>query len=285
MTRRVLVVDDETAIVEGVTLLLDFEQIESAGATDRSGAVTILSGTFFPVIITDLCLETKEEGLQLIDDIHSLSPRTKVIVLSAYAGEMEDELLRRGVTTVIQKPATAETLLGTVNDLLGEIEKEAEKNEVVDLEQLYLTVRTKLYHIPRSRFGLSHEQAEDVVQEAWLLFLEKHGYIRFAGPWLAGAAANLSRQKIDQRVRKRESSETDEVFNAHADSSHRDPHIVIAVRQALARVDDRTRTLCVLIGLKGLSYEEASGVTGLPLGSIGPLYIRAKKKLRNVLAH
>ncbi len=285
MARRVLVVDDESAIVEGVTLVLEFEQIESAGATDRSGAVSLLSEAFFPLIITDLCLRTKEEGLQLIDEVLSLSPQTKVVVLSAYAVEMEDELLKRGVTMVLAKPAPAEVIVEAVNELLAKIEEEAGKSETVDLEQLYLTVRTKLYRIPRGRFGLSHEQAEDVVQEAWLLFLQKHGYIRFAGPWLAGAVANLSRQKIDQRVRKRESFQEDEVYSSHPDASLGDPNVTIAVRQALSRVDDRTRTLCAMIGLEGLTYEEVSSVTGIPIGSIGPLYIRAKQKLRKLLSH
>jgi len=285
MARRVLVVDDETAIVEGVTFLLEFEQIESAGANDRDGAVTILSERFFPVIITDLCLVTKEEGLKLLDDIRDLSPLTKVVVLSAYAGGMEEELLARGATMVIEKPATGDMLVGAVTELLAKIEEEASKDDDLDLERLYLTVRKKLYSIPRSRFGLSHEQAEDVVQEAWILFLQKRGLIRFAGPWLSGAVANLARQKIDQKVRKRETFEEDEIFSLHEDESHGDPHDVIAVRQALARVDDRTRTLCLLIGMEGLSYEEVSAATGMPIGSIGPLYIRAKQKLRKALGH
>jgi RNA polymerase sigma factor (sigma-70 family) len=310
VARRVLVVDDESLIVEGVSLLLEFEQIESAGATDRDGAVTILTERFFPVIITDLCLHTKEEGLRLLDDIRTLSPLTKVMVLSAYAGDMEDELLERGVTMVMQKPATNDMLLGAVTELLARIEDEAAKDEDVDLERLYLTVRKKLYSIPRSRFGLSHEQAEDVVQEAWILysiprsrfglsheqaedvvqeawilFLQKRGMIRLAGPWLSGAVANLARQKIDQKVRKRETFEGDEIFATHEDQSLGDANEILAVRQALSRVDDRTRTLCHLIGIEGLSYEEVCEATGMPLGSIGPLYIRAKQKLRKALAH
>jgi len=205
--------------------------------------------------------------------------------LSAYAGEMEDELLERGATMVIAKPATSETLVGAVTELLAKVEEAADQQSELDLEQLYLTARKKLYSIPRARFGLSHEQTEDVIQEAWILFLQKRGLIRFAGPWLSGAVANLARQKIDQKVRKRETFEEDEIYTAHEDRSLGDPNAVFAVRQALARVDDRTRTLCILIGIEGLSYEEVSDKTGMPLGSIGPLYIRAKQKLRKLLSH
>ena len=55
------------------------------------------------------------------------------------------------------------------------------------------------------------------------------------------------------------------------------------VRQALQRLDDKSRALCELIGLEQLSYAEASDRLGIHLGSVGPLYIRAKPKLRHEL--
>lgn len=285
MKKRVLVVDDETAIVEGVSMLLDFEEIESAGANDRDGALSILCDRFFPVVVTDLCLHTVEEGLQLIDDVRRMSPNTKVMVLSGYVTPaMQDELLGRGVAMVVHKPAASDEFLAALRDLLELIENEAEQHAEEDLERLYLTVRRKLYAIPRKRFGLSHEQTEDVLQEAWLLFLQKRGLIRAAGPWLAGAVVNLSKQQLDQRTRRRE-SDGDETLEAFVDVSTADPNDVLAVRQALERVDDRARTLCALIAIEGFSYEEVSAATGMPVGSIGPLYIRAKKKLRHALEH
>jgi DNA-directed RNA polymerase specialized sigma24 family protein len=60
---------------------------------------------------------------------------------------------------------------------------------------------------------------------------------------------------------------------------------ILSIQQALGRLDQRSRTLCMLIGLDGLSYTEVSAATGLAVGSIGPLYIRAKKKLREALSH
>jgi RNA polymerase sigma factor (sigma-70 family) len=283
---RVLVVDDETAIVEGVTTLLGLEEIENAGATDRGGAVKILRQRFFPVIITDLRLETVEEGLQLIDDIRRLSPRSRVVVLSAYVTpRTEADLLRRGVAAILHKPAGGDELLAAVRELFEQFLEEAAGQESVDLERLYLGARRKLYAIPRTRFGLTHDQAEDVLQEAWLLFLQKRGLIHSAGPWLAGAVVNLSRQTIDRRVRKREKIEESELLELHADNTTGDLADILAMRRALQQVDDRSRLLCSLIGIEGHSYEEVSAATGMPLGSIGPLYLRAKKKLRGLLSH
>jgi len=38
------------------------------------------------------------------------------------------------------------------------------------------------------------------------------------------------------------------------------------------------------IAIKGYAYDEVSAITGLPIGSIGPMYIRAKSKMRMAMA-
>jgi RNA polymerase sigma-70 factor (ECF subfamily) len=124
-----------------------------------------------------------------------------------------------------------------------------------------------------------------VLHDAWLLFLQKRGIIRAAAPWLAGTVANLARQQLDQKKRRRETPEEDAPMNEMADLRGGDVVDRLALEAALERVDERTRDLCVLIGIEGLSYDEVSATTNLPLGSIGPLYIRAKKKLRTMLAN
>lgn len=283
MQKRVLVVDDEAAIVAGVTTMLEFEDIEATGAWDCDGAVALLADVFFPVILADLRLHTEEEGLRLLDAIRERSPRSRVIVMSGYATPaVEDMLLSRGVVMVLHKPAASIAIVDAINALLDEIEREAGEGEV-DVEQLYHTIRHKLYAIPRKRFGLSHQSAEDVVQEAWLLFLRKRGLIREAGPWLAGTVANLARQQIDTRTRKRETFD-EAMLLALPDRSCGSIADVIAVREALARAEERARMLCTRIGLDGLSYDEVSAESGIPVGSVGPLYIRAKKKMRDILA-
>jgi RNA polymerase sigma factor (sigma-70 family) len=286
MANRVLVVDDEEALVEGLTALLECEKIESQGADSRLAAEALIGQTFYQVVITDLCLHTREDGIQLVEHVREISPRSRIVVLSAYAtAEIEDELLARGVSLVLQKPSFGETIIEAVQALLAEIEREADADDSLTLEQLYLSARKRLYSIPRKRFNLSHDRAEDVLQEAWLLFLQKRNLIQSAAPWLAGTVVNLSRQQLDRRSRKREVDEEASGLAELPDPRHETPDNALALRQALDRVDERTRMLCDLIGIEGLSYEEVSAATGLPLGSIGPLYMRAKKTLRNALTH
>jgi RNA polymerase sigma factor (sigma-70 family) len=286
MERRVLVVDDEETILAGVTWLLECEQLETAAASDRASAVAMLDGAFFPVVVADLCLHTREEGLAVIDHVLRSSPRSKIIVFTAYAtSETEEQLLGRGVSLVLQKPAAGDTLVEAVQALLAEIENEAPPDQPVDLETLYLTVRRRLYDISRRRFHLSHDRAEDVVHEAWLLFLQKRSYVRSVGPWLSGVVANLSRQQLDQVKRRRETPADDLPLETLVEPLRIDDAGRLALEQALGRIDESARTLCRLIAIEGLSYAEASAETGLPLGSIGPTLLRAKRKLRELLSH
>jgi RNA polymerase sigma factor (sigma-70 family) len=284
MAGKVLVVDDEEAIVEGLLSLLQFEAIESSGAFDRLGAESLMQGTFFSVIVADLRLHTTAEGLELLDAIRRISPRSRVLTLTGFATlELENEVLRRGSSKVMRKPAEAEQILGAIADLLAEVEKMAAAQETLDLEQLHLGMRNLLHSIPRKRYGLSAEEAEEVVQEAWLLFLEKRDLIRTARPWLIGTVANLCKRQIGASIRHRETFVGDDVL-AQLPDANVSSDDNIALRQALASLSEESRTLCILIAINGYAYDEVSAITGLPLGSIGPMYLRAKSKMRMQMA-
>jgi RNA polymerase sigma factor (sigma-70 family) len=285
MKPRVLVVDDEQTIVLGLTSLLELEDIESAGAFDRLSAEAMIKGTFYSVILADVRLHTEAEGLELLEDIQRLSPRSRVLSMTAYATpELEREVRARGSSNVIRKPASDGQILGAIIDMLAEIEKLAAEETDLDLAELQVHTRKILFSIAQRRYGLMLEEAEDVVQEAWLLFLERRGIIRSAPGWLAGTVANLCRRHIDRSVRSRKRFADDDGIENRTEGHAGGPEAGIAVRQAMAGLDANSRELCTLIAIEGYAYEEVSSRTGLPLGSVGPMYMRAKKKLRVALA-
>jgi RNA polymerase sigma factor (sigma-70 family) len=285
MNGRVLVVDDEEAIVAGIMCLLEAEEIESSGAFDRLSAESLMEGTFYSVIVADLRLHTEAEGLKLLDGIRRISPRSRVVTLTGCCTpELEEEVLRRGTAMVIRKPAEGAEILAAIADLLAEVEKLAASQDVLDLEQLHLGLRRLLHSIPRKRYGLTADEAEDVVQQAWLLFLEKRGLIRMARPWLIGTVANLCKRQIGLARRRRETFVSDDALAELPDTRIEPADGEIALRQALATLDPKSRDLCVLIAIEGYAYDEVSALLGLPIGSIGPMYIRAKSKMRMQMA-
>ncbi len=288
--KQVLVVDDEEAITEGLLALFELEHIEATGAYDRESAEALIQSEFYPVILADLRLRTEEDGLRLLDSIKRMSPRSRVASLTAFATpEIEAELLRRGSSMVLRKPMEFDEIIAVVEEMLAEIGKAAEAQQTrtgqpLDTEALYKDVHRVLYSIPQKRFGFSAEESAELVQEAWCLFMQKQASIQMAKPWLAGTVVNLCKQQIHSLTRRREttrqmSSETVEIAGVQGVSYEK----TLMIRQALAQLDDRGRKLCVLIGMEGWSYDEVSEELNLPLGSIGPLYIRAKARMRKLL--
>jgi RNA polymerase sigma factor (sigma-70 family) len=283
MKPRVLVVDDEQAIVLGLTSLLASHDIESDGAFDRLTAEAMMEKTFYSVILADIRLETEAEGLELLEDIQRLSPQSRVLSMTGFATpELERQVLALGSSSVIHKPASNGEILAAIDGLLAEIEKLAVEENGLDLAELQVHMRKILFSIAQRRYGLMLEEAEDVVQEAWLLFLERRGLVRSASAWLAGTVANLCRRQIDRSVRSRKRFVDDEGIENLPDEDLA-AETGIAVRQALASLDQSSQELCRLIAFDGYAYKEVSSRTGLPLGSIGPMYMRAKEKLRLAL--
>jgi RNA polymerase sigma factor (sigma-70 family) len=281
MSQRVLIVDDEEAIVAGLMCLLETEEIESCGAFDRLSAESLMEETFYSVIVTDLRLHTEAEGLELLDGIRRISPRSRVLTLTGFSTpELEAEVLRRGAVMMSRKPAGGAEILAAIADLLAEMEKLAASQETLDLERLHLGLRRLLHSIPRKRYGLTADEAEDVVQQAWLLFMEKREGIRMPRPWLIGTVANLCKRQIGLSRRRRETFVGDDALAEFPDTRVESADGEIALGQALAALDQQSRALCILIAIEGHAYDEVSALMGLPLGSIGPMYIRAKSKMR-----
>jgi RNA polymerase sigma factor (sigma-70 family) len=280
MKSRVLIVDDDPTIVDALGSLLELEDIENAGACDRLSARAMFTGTFYPVIVADVRLETDEQGLELLEDIRRESPQSRVISLTGFSTpELERELRLRGSTSTISKPSSDAEIIGTIKALLAEVERLVDARDTADLEQLHHDVRKVLHSIAIRKFRLGPDEAEDVVQQAWLLFLERRGVVRSPPAWLAGTVSNLCRKTINTSRRSRETFVNVAAIDSIADPSCDAQHRAFDLDQAMATLDLVSRTVCRLIAVEGRQYGEVSAMTGLPLGSIGPMYIRAKKKM------
>jgi len=276
--KKILVIDDDPVVVAGIQAILDLHDLQSEGAWDCDGAEALIGTEFFPVILSDLRMHSEDDGLRIIDAVKRLSPRSRVATITGYADPAtEARLKERGAHMILRKPLLDDELMSAVRELLAVVEAEAPNHE--DDDSLYAATIDRLRAIARGRYGFSLDEAEELVQETWLLYLEKRNGVLNQKAWLSGTIANLCRQEIDRRVRAR-----DHCVDVRPQSVHPADDTILAVRQALAGVDERSRTLCTLIGMEQLSYEEVSAAAGIPVGSVGPLYIRAKARLRRAFA-
>lgn len=273
---KILVVDDEPAIVAGIAMMLEDAKMEMVAAQDVATAEAHIANEFFAVVLADLRLRSEEDGLRLLDAVRRLSPKSRIASMTGYADAATEQRLReRGASVILRKPFLSDELTNVLRELLGAVEV-AEESCASDDELYEATVGT-LHAICRRRFGFDAEDARDLVQETWLLYLEKRSAIRSPRAWLSGAAANLCRQRIDRYQRER--ARAAEITDFGTEPAH---DAVLSVQQALAQLDDRSRVLCTMIGLEQRSYDEVSAALAIPHGSVGPLYMRAKSRFRKM---
>lgn len=281
--KRVLVVDDEPSVTDGLVALFEIQSIEATGAYDRESAEEMIAAEFFPLIIADLRLRTEEDGLMLLESIRRISPASRIATLTGYATAETEALVRSlGSSVVLEKPVSLDEVVGILSAVLDEIESaSAEAADPIVLETLYAKMKKVLFSIPQRRYGMTSDEADDIVQQAWFLYLERQSGVQNAATWLAGTVANLCKQQIQRKTRaRRHSADEEALYELTTESTD---ETMLMVGQALGRVDDRSRELCWLIAVEGWSYEEVSARLGIAIGSVGPLYIRAKARMRKAM--
>ena len=101
---RVLVVDDEQKLVMLLKSALEHQGHAVTGVNDGRAALELVAADFFDVVLTDLRMEPVD-GMQVIAGVKEASPRTEVVVLTAY-GEVKTAVaaLRAGAYQYLTKP-------------------------------------------------------------------------------------------------------------------------------------------------------------------------------------
>jgi len=126
----VLVVDDEPAVLESSSLLLQEYGYSVTSSSDAEDAIRRFQANSIDVVVTDIVMPSVS-GIELLRQIHDISPATPVILMTAYA-DMEKVLgaLKIGAFDFIIKPFTAELLVHSV-------EKAVHYNKLILMERDY----------------------------------------------------------------------------------------------------------------------------------------------------
>ena len=102
--RKVLVVDDNRMYREAVRRNLEFVGYQVTEAEDKTDALDKIRQTMPHVVITDLDMRTRTEGLELIRDVKARYPAMPVVLISAVGTFDEGALARQyGAMYVISK--------------------------------------------------------------------------------------------------------------------------------------------------------------------------------------
>jgi CheY-like chemotaxis protein len=116
--QTVLVVDDEPDMLDGVARILRRGPYTCLTATSGQGALQVFEREQPDVVLTDLRMPGMD-GLALLRALRRLSPRTPVILVTAYASDAAAyEAAQAGAVGFLAKPFSGAQLLQTIRDAL-----------------------------------------------------------------------------------------------------------------------------------------------------------------------
>ncbi|HET9234183.1 MAG TPA: response regulator, partial [Candidatus Eisenbacteria bacterium] len=120
-TERVLVVDDQTEILNLLEDVLRASGYEVAKAQSGADALTVLREQSFDLVITDLGMPGMS-GWELARQTRSLFQDMRVLLLTGWAATLDpEEIQRNGVNATLKKPFEMDELLRVVRDVLGPV--------------------------------------------------------------------------------------------------------------------------------------------------------------------
>ena len=112
---KLLVIDDEIGICEGIQRVLEPEGFQVEIALDGRSAFEMIKNNRFDLILIDVKMP-QISGLDLIPMIHEHDPDIICIIITGYATvEMAVSAIKKGAYDFLTKPFTMDTLLLAVN--------------------------------------------------------------------------------------------------------------------------------------------------------------------------
>ena len=118
-TAQVLVVDDEEIARTNLEYILRKEGYQVAGAANGMEALEQVKVREFDVVLTDLKME-KMDGLQLLESVKEIAPRTEVIMVTGYATvSTAVDALKKGAAHYLSKPIKLDELRDTVREIVN----------------------------------------------------------------------------------------------------------------------------------------------------------------------
>ena len=121
--------------------------------------------------------------------------------------------------------------------------------------------------------------AEDITQEVLIRVYRKLPSLqspdRFV-PWVMTITRNMA---FDAGRAKRRRPLVLVEDAAAIEGRHHDPHISLEIHDALDHLDSALKEALVLVGVLGLTYEEAADSLGVPEGTVKSRVFRARRQL------
>lgn len=123
---KMLIVDDEPIICEGLRLTIDWEKygVQVVGvAYDGEEALRMTRDHKVDIVLSDIRMEPMD-GLQLTEKLKQQFPNVQVVIISGYEDfDYARQAIRTGVTDYLLKPVNIDELVHVVQNIVKELAK------------------------------------------------------------------------------------------------------------------------------------------------------------------
>ena len=117
MKRRILLVDDELAILLTLRAILEMNDFEVDTAASAKEAEKKLKNHTFDMVITDMRMESETAGYEVIRAARQQSYDPATAILTAYPS-IDEEWQSRGAQSLLVKPVNTQELLRQIETLM-----------------------------------------------------------------------------------------------------------------------------------------------------------------------
>lgn len=117
MKRRILLVDDEPAILLTLKALLDIHGFEVETAASARDAKAKLRNSTFHMVITDMRMESEAAGQEVVRAAKKAEYQPAVALLTAFPGE-DESWRENGADEMLVKPMNSQVLIRQLEALL-----------------------------------------------------------------------------------------------------------------------------------------------------------------------
>jgi DNA-binding NtrC family response regulator len=146
---RILIVDDEAVIRDGLKRILEGESFVVEACSSGFQAIEIMQQREFDLIITDLKMPGMN-GIEVLKSVRTLQPDIPVILITGYASiDTAVEAMKNGASDYITKPFGPDIILEKVQNAL--------KQRSLSLEDLHLKDEISRHHGFHQFIGESKE--------------------------------------------------------------------------------------------------------------------------------
>ena len=150
MKRRILLVDDDVAILLTLKAVLEISGFEVETAASAREARLRLRNSEYHMVITDLRMESDTAGHEVAAAARKAPNRPAVAILTAYPPQNE-EWVTDGADKVLVKPMNTQNLLRQIEALLVAHEDEKRRASEKKLESLSVAPARKPRKLATSR--------------------------------------------------------------------------------------------------------------------------------------